>query len=85
MRIVWKCLQVRLRAKTVDIVGADWKMWRRSSLARSSICIVYFVFLFFLAMIGVFCVFLPFFLSDFLLCDGHSFLELFLATNMTTV
>jgi len=38
--MVWKCLQVELRAWRVEIVGADWKMWRRISLARSEMCMV---------------------------------------------
>lgn len=38
--MVWKCLQVEVRAWRVLIVGADWKMWSRISLARSEMCMV---------------------------------------------
>ena len=35
-----RCLQVEARERRELIVGQDWRMWRRSSLARSVICII---------------------------------------------
>lgn len=37
---VRKCRQVEERAKTEEMVGREWKIWRRSSVARSVRCIM---------------------------------------------
>lgn len=31
----WKCRQVVVRARTESMVGREWRIWRRSSVARS--------------------------------------------------
>ena len=43
MRTVWKCLQVDARESNDGKSLDDWKMWSKTSLARSVICIVVFV------------------------------------------
>lgn len=35
----WKCLHVEESARREEISLLDWKTWRRSSLARSVMCI----------------------------------------------
>ena len=35
----WKCLHVEERARREEMSLLDWKIWSRSSLARSVMCI----------------------------------------------